>query len=840
MSRIPRHRIIRRKEYARPTVSPAIVRPAPAQPTVSRAIVRPAPAQPSRLEQSSSGRSAVGRFSSRKILAMGTLMTALGALYIVGVPFPSGAASGGIHDSGIQELDGSIDFTGNTTAYGTTTHDTVTETAPAYDWNSLFTAAGPGGSITTTAATCQVGSCAGLINAVGLPYNGELFTKGSKDANDVSSWSCTQQANPPKDQLVNTYGAAWTAQQTAGAITTGDTVMFLGLERPNTSGNSNAGFWLFKNKVLCDQSTGTFTGSHANGDVFIVGSFLGGGTNAVLTETPWVCAPVSATDPTCQPTTKTTTAGLGTPVSGSLNCPAIGSTTTNDIFCEAVNQKIDANGTITNWDVHTPWSNLFTGGTGSGDIPGPGFLEMGIDLSRALGSAGTPAPCFASFLADTRSSGSTTQAETKDFINGAFPTCGNLSVHKYIDQNLNGHFDGNPPDLNGGGWPISVKGPSGTTICSGTTDASGNLTCGTSDRGLNNLPAGSYTVSETQKAGFYNTDPGTGSACNDAAASSTSPPDASDVNESATVSCQITVSNGANTTAQLGNQCLVSQAFAVDNLPAGTTGVNASFTVTAGFDKGATGTVALSPSNGTYVGTSTFPFIQNDVLNWSFYINSDPSHSVPGASGVTSTYVFSPTTGTAACAHTSHGAFKPSAIEGFKFKDVTGTGFDGSGLVPQGDPPLGGVQFQLLSGTTVVGTATSSFGATGSPPQGSFTFNGVNPGTYTVQEVVPSNWVQTAPTSPSTYTVTIHLGDGTITTDTAGHTLNFLDTPTYNFGATFNSLANLPGTTTPATKAAINCSPSTGSSGSGTGTYSSGTQQGASQTYNCTIAVSDP
>jgi hypothetical protein len=210
--------------------------------------------------------------------------------------------------------------------------------------------------------------------------------------------------------------------------------------------------------------------------------------------------------------------------SGSLNCPALSLTT--DTFCEVVNQKT-VNGVTTDWNVLTPWTNV---DTGSGGTPGPGLLEMGIDLSQAFSVGGQAAPCFASFLADTRSSGSSTQASTKGLINGSFPTCGSVGVHKYTDQNLDGAFDSGT-DLNGpAGVTMTVTDPGGNLRCRGTTGSDGNLAC-TSGPGLSNLPAGSYSVTETQLPGWYNTDPGTGTNCNDTPGGSGTPPDSSDVNE---------------------------------------------------------------------------------------------------------------------------------------------------------------------------------------------------------------------------------------------------------------------------------------------------------------------
>lgn len=362
------------------------------------------------------------------------------AVAMVSVGASAFAAGGGIHDSGIQELDGTIDFTGNTTSYTSTTHDPGIETTSPYDWSSLFTGCtsatdacatshglnSDNGVISRNGAACVPGSCTGLIDDAGVPYTGDLFTQGSKDVNDIPGWTCTQQATPPKDQLVNTYASAWTAQSPAGSIATNDTVAFMGLERPNTNGNSNAGFWLFKQKVLCNPATGNFEdgsgnlAKHSNGDVFLVGSFIGGGTNAVLNQYTWTCTQVSSSDPTCSNTGSLTLNNVGS----ALPCPA--TTGTSDFFCQVVNQKITGTGhnqVITNWNVTTPWSNLVSGANTAGSVPGPGFLEIGIDLSQALGTPGHPAPCFASFLADTRSSGSSTQAETKNFINGSFPTC---------------------------------------------------------------------------------------------------------------------------------------------------------------------------------------------------------------------------------------------------------------------------------------------------------------------------------------------------------------------------------------------------------------------------------
>lgn len=817
------------------------------------------------------------------------LVFVLSAVMVAGAALGSvrlaSASTDGVHDDGIMELDGSIDTAGNVCDYNnapifptvpssTTCTPAADTTAPAtapWDWSSIFNSTSPGTKNPTTGfypgasapySGSPVSSDPGFVNATFQPYNGDLFTKGSKDVGDVSSWSCTQQANPPKDQLANTYGAAFRATSPAGVVQANDTVLNLGIERPSTSGNANAGFWFFQQPVLCDPSTGTFSNGHSNGDLFMVGSFLGGGSNSVLSVFEWQC-------PHTGPTTACTGAGSLTSI-GTDNAPC--PQASGDTFCEVVNQNstvVSGKQQFETWNVNTPWND-----GQNGSIPGPGFLELGIDLSAIFRGVSQSTPCFSSFLADTRSSGSSAQAETKDFINHSFPTCFPMTVHKYIDQNLNGAFDSGT-DLNGSGWPITVKDSSGNVICTGTTGTDGNLVCSGAGS-LTNLQPGPYTVTETQKSGWYNTDPGTGSTCNDSASGSTSPPDSTDVNEAGSISCTVNVGNAASSV-QLGNQCLVGLTFKVTGVPAGTTGLYATWSVTSGYDSGKssspTGTgnladVALQPTaagSTTYTGTSTFPFIQNDKVNWSFYLSPNTANSLPGASGVDlSGGIYSATTGTAACAISSTGAFKASSIQATKFKDIYGTGLSNTGTVPSGDTGLGGVNFDLvalssstpLSGsalTTALGTTCAAnttqtgcvYGtATSAASTGLINFTGVNPGYYQLHEVVPTGWRQTAPVSSGSavdFVAQVKLGDTTDTKDVNGTVLDFLDTPTYDFSMSFNSDANLPGTTTPATHGSISCSPNPSTStGSGTGGYTSGIQQGASATYQCTLTVTDP
>ena len=89
--------------------------------------------------------------------------------------------------------------------------------------------------------------------------------------------------------------------------------------------------------------------------------------------------------------------------------------------------------------------------------------------------------------------------------------------------------------------------------------------------------------------------------------------------------------------------------------------------------------------------------------------------------------------------------FKPGSISGVVFADKTGDGFSND------DKPLAGVTVQLLNSAGTV-IASQKVGTTGA-----YAFSNLAPGTYTVQEVVPSGYVQTAPGS-LVYTVPLVSG----------------------------------------------------------------------------------
>lgn len=88
----------------------------------------------------------------------------------------------------------------------------------------------------------------------------------------------------------------------------------------------------------------------------------------------------------------------------------------------------------------------------------------------------------------------------------------------------------------------------------------------------------------------------------------------------------------------------------------------------------------------------------------------------------------------------------PARIFGNVFIDANGDGTQNGGELPQS-----GVVVQLNSAGP---TVTRTTGA-----DGTFSFDGLAAGTYTLSELVPSGYFQTAPPAPGTFTVTVVNGD---------------------------------------------------------------------------------
>ena len=698
-------------------------------------------------------------------------------------------------------------------------------TPPPYDWADLFTSKCPSG--TPSPISCppgatpksSVGPFFGTdfkadwnMNSDGTfnSFDDSTYATGSKDILGIGNggWQCNAANNVGnKVDITNFYVTAQIDPSNQHLIA------YFGLEKFGSNGTNDIGVWfLVDSTANCDASAGTtnWTGHHSNGDVLLTSEFTSGGTTSSVAAFVWSC-PSATTGLQCDNQgTLVTGPKVGSVVTGVYNGTQCGSTTTtNQGLCAITN-------TSTLNDV--PWLTAASAGVGH-SVPTVQFYEGAADLTQIVG-----APCVGRAVADTRSSATPT-ATLFDFASEPFNACGELKVHKYIDVNGDG-TDSLPstPDVNGSGWTFTVKNSANETVCTGTTGTDGLLTCTTGS--LKNLPTGQYTVTETQKTGYYNTDPG----------NTTSGAAFPHINTGATgetaLSKTVTVSAGGSPTVDFGNDCFRTFTPTVSGLtPPSGQSVKVDWSVNTGsYNAGATGTLTLAQSGANYTATSGAVFTRGDTITWKYYLSGDTTNKVTANSSLAmsgGTY--------SGCNVPDSATFAPPNIDGYKYKDNPPFG---DGATPgTEDTVAAGFTFKLYSGNTATGTPVQTVQ---SGSDGKFLFTSVAPGTYTIHEDLSNNagWLQTYPVNSSGVaidkTVTIDLGDN----NTTIHEGNWMDTPLSHFSITVTSEGVMPGTTTAATQAGTITCDLTGESTTGN-TYSSGNglKEG---TYNCTVEIIDP
>jgi hypothetical protein len=207
----------------------------------------------------------------------------------------------------------------------------------------------------------------------------KIFTGGgSKDGGDTSSWKWTTGSVLDKDNIEHAFAASY--------VKNGHTFVYFGLDKYSVDGDSNVGFWFFKNGIGTT-GAGGFTPKHTIGDLFVASQFTNGGDVSTIDLYEW----------------NGTTAILK--ASGEVSCTA---SPAADIACADANTG----------PVPAPWA--YTPKSGTANIyPTASFFEGGIDLDKLFGGK---APCFSGFLAETRSS-QALSAVLKDFASGGFNTC---------------------------------------------------------------------------------------------------------------------------------------------------------------------------------------------------------------------------------------------------------------------------------------------------------------------------------------------------------------------------------------------------------------------------------
>ena len=210
---------------------------------------------------------------------------------------------------------------------------------------------------------------------------------GSKDDLNTSSWAWIKDTvTPDKDDIEHAFAASYEKN--------GDTFVYFGLDKLAVNGDSNVGFWFFKNGIHTTGGPdgGGFAPQHSVGDLLVLSQFTNGGDVSIIDLYEWV--------------------GTGGDTNGTLDLLASGNACTEspavDKACAVANTG----------PVPAPWS--YHPKSGPDDIfPTASFFEGGINLDDLFDG---DAPCFSGFMADTRTSQSV-DAVLKDVAVGEFNTC---------------------------------------------------------------------------------------------------------------------------------------------------------------------------------------------------------------------------------------------------------------------------------------------------------------------------------------------------------------------------------------------------------------------------------
>jgi hypothetical protein len=304
------------------------------------------------------------------------LLTAMAAAGLVAGTLLSAGSVLAVHDDGLFELDRNA--TSNPAVAGE-------------DWDVVFN------NTDTADAASFVADGRGPT----------IFTGGgSKDDLNTSGWKHKNGSTPDKDELLDGFAARY------------DDNIYFGADRYSNSGDAVMGFWFFQNEITALTGGSFGPDVHEDGDILVLSDFSGGGGNVTIRVFQWNGP--GGTNPT--PATINGTLDL---IAGTTATPAdcVGppSVPANDPFCATVNTT----------NVPSPWPfQAKAAGSPANVFPTGHLFEGGIDLAFL----NLEDECFASFLAETRSSTSV-DAVLKDFVGGAFQPCETSTTTTPSDSN---------------------------------------------------------------------------------------------------------------------------------------------------------------------------------------------------------------------------------------------------------------------------------------------------------------------------------------------------------------------------------------------------------------------
>jgi uncharacterized repeat protein (TIGR01451 family) len=246
------------------------------------------------------------------------------------------------------------------------------DTTGGHDWNQVFA------DNTANPKTNTAGAIASSF-VTDETTGDDIYTGGStKDTLPVSGWLFKTGKPQDKDEILHAYAAQYVDPITK------DVILYTGADRFSNSGDSTMGFWFFVNPISkstnanVSGSGAPFVGTHTDGDILLISNFTIGGSQSTIAVYKWV----------------------GNDSTGSL---------------QFVGQTSSTVAVVNSGSPGVAWP--FTDKAGFSQPQAGEFIEEGVNLS-GLGLNG----CFSTFLAETRSSQSTT-ATLSDFVLGSFSTC---------------------------------------------------------------------------------------------------------------------------------------------------------------------------------------------------------------------------------------------------------------------------------------------------------------------------------------------------------------------------------------------------------------------------------
>jgi len=309
-----------------------------------------------------------------------------------------------------------------------------------------------------------------------------------------------------------------------------------------------------------------------------------------------------------------------------------------------------------------------------------------------------------------------------DFGNQLIPNA--IGGVKFEDLNANGVRDPGEPALAG----VTVSLFPGTPAAPGVsrsvvTDANGNFL-------FTNVTPGPYFLVETTPAGFTQTTPASGFITVTSVAGGSS------------INNLFGNFRGVLTGTISGTKFLDANGNGVRD--AGETG-QPGVTFTISGPVGFTPRTVVTGADGTFTFTAV-PFGAYTVAET---VPSGFRQTAPAAPGTATATLNVSTRTVSGLLFGNQALASPASISGFKFIDV-----NGNGARDAGEPGGAGVTIRL-SGPGGTGTGVQTTTAS----DGSFTFNGVAPGTYLVSEVVPVGFTQTSPGGAGVISMTVASGE---------------------------------------------------------------------------------